>query len=122
MKCPICDEELKGTEAHCPVCAWDSCRKPSAFLFVVFGVVILCVAMFVGIRLVKLIREEHAENTTYNSDYWGIADKENLDERVPVCAASDLRMVTNMSTNDISSGISTNNVKRPNGEEGNADK
>ena len=71
MKCPICDEELEGTEAHCPTCAWDLHRKPSAFLFVVFGIVALCALTFACIKAVAANHNGNAGDVCGASDSLG---------------------------------------------------
>jgi len=53
MKCPICDEELTGTESCCPTCTWDLHRKPNVIPIVIIGVVILCAVAFLYIKTHK---------------------------------------------------------------------
>ena len=68
MKCPICDEELAGTESCCPTCTWDLRRKPSALLLVVIGLVISGVVLFLGVRFARLIRDKPTVNASIKTD------------------------------------------------------
>lgn len=68
MKCPICGEELKGTESCCPLCAWDLHRRASVFPLVALALVIFGIGVFVGIRFTRTIREEVGRGMSTRND------------------------------------------------------